>query len=132
MADVVLGLDLDKNRETMDELNQLFVVWFKGLFMPAIKMPLPGNPFVATQKARAQKARGQIKTILWRRTPKAASFGATTREKQLDIMGILLVPTKDDAGHEIQLDNDGMFDDLVRLLGNVCLRHGVGAQGSLR
>jgi hypothetical protein len=43
-----------------------------------------------------------LEVIECRRRDRSA---ATIREKQLDIMGILLAPTKDDAGHEILLDN---------------------------
>ena len=57
IADLVLGLDLEKERDTIDELNDLFEVWLKGLFMPSIR--IPGNPYVA-----ALKAHEQIKTIL--------------------------------------------------------------------
>jgi cytochrome P450 len=43
IADLVLGLDLEKDRETIHELKALFIVLFDGLFMPTI--PVFGTKF---------------------------------------------------------------------------------------
>jgi cytochrome P450 family 26 subfamily A len=109
IADLVLGLDLDKERDTVEELNQLFDVWLKGLFMPAIK--IPGSPYLA-----ALKAHEQIKTILSNVIQRRRRDSTVTTREKRDVIDIMLAPTKDDAGQEILLDNDEIFDTLVVLL----------------
>ena len=107
IANLVLGLDLKSERDTVKELNQLFGIWFKMLFMPAIK--IPGSPYVA-----ALKAHGKIKTILIEVIQRRRD-STVTRDKR-DVIDIMLAPTKDDAGREILLNNDEIFDTLVALL----------------
>lgn len=109
IADLVLGLDLEKECDTVDELNHLFEVWLKGLFMPAVK--IPGSPYAA-----AVKAHEQIKTILIEVIQRRRdNSSATTRDKR-DVIDIMLSPTKDDTGQKILLSNDEIFDTLVVLL----------------
>lgn len=107
IADLVLGLDLVKECDTVEKLNNHFEVWLKGLFMPAIK--IPGSPYVA-----ALKAREEIKTILIEVVQRRRKSSAT-RDKR-DVIDIMLAPTKDDSGQEILLSDDEIFDTLLNLL----------------
>lgn len=112
IAELVLGLDLDKDRKTVKELNELFIIWLDGLFMPAIK--IPGSPFVKALRAHRRIKEILISVIEQRRQDKATL--KKMKERTVDVMDILLAPTKDDVGNEIFLSNDEIFDTLVVLL----------------
>jgi cytochrome P450 len=107
IADLVLGLDLEKDRETIHELKELFIVLFDGLFMPTI--PVFGTKFMA-----ALKARKRIKEILLPVIQQQRE--AEVQNEQKDIIDIMLAPTKDDDGNEMYLSNDEILDILVNLL----------------
>jgi cytochrome P450 len=60
------------------------------------------------------KAHEQIKTILIEVIQRRR--GSTATRDKWDVIDIMLAPTKDDAGQEILLNNDEIFDTLVVLL----------------
>jgi cytochrome P450 len=109
IADLVLGLDLDKERDTVKRLEVLFDVWFKGLF--SLTFPFPGNPFMAAVRARAD-----IKSILLQVIERRRRCGGRDGGGKRDVMDLLLAPTRDDAGGVIHLTDDEVFDTLVVLL----------------
>jgi cytochrome P450 len=86
IAQLVLGLDLDEDRETIQELKELFMEWLGGLFMPAIQ--IPGTPFMSALKAPKQIKEILLPVIQQRRE----SAKRNTIQVVIDIM---LDPTKD-------------------------------------
>ena len=112
MADLTLGLDLDKDAAIVDKLESLVQIWAKGLFMPT--MWFPGNPYFAGMKAR-QEIRSILDNVIHeRRRQQPQQNGCRDDDEQAkwsnpsDILDALVSTT--------ELTDDEIFDNLMVLL----------------